>query len=173
MFEIKQACDQQTGQNCSVYLQSEPSGGERTCHSACCAFAFTVALACCFLHQPNSLEETTVVFICLLFVGRGCWDVQTINGCFQDPSKRAEMILEMKHMAECEVAPAPGSQTRTVVSWSVSIGLIMGNESKLSLWKLKLLMIVLCQILWSFEIPARNFETGDLLQLHTVLVFKC
>lgn len=92
---------------------------------------------------------------------------------FQDPSKQAEMILEIKHMAECEVSPAPGSHTRTVVSWSVSIGLIMGNESKFSLWKLKLLMIVLSQILWSFEMPARNFETGDLLQLHTILVFKC
>lgn len=59
-----------------------------TCHSACCAFAFTVALACCFSHQPNSLEETTMVFICLLFVGRGWWDVQTINGCFLSGSSR-------------------------------------------------------------------------------------
>lgn len=147
----------------------------RTCHSACCAFAFTVALACCFLHQPGRDSNGIYLFaLCWQRVLR-CPEHQWVlpEWLLQDPTKRAEMILEIKHMAECEVSPAPGSQTCTVVNESVSVGLIMGNESKLSLWKLKLLMIVLSQILWSFEIPARNFEKRDLLQLHTVWVFKC
>lgn len=65
-----------------MFTCNQSSREERARDSACCASAFTVALARCFLYQPNSLEEKTMAFICLLSVVRVCWDVQTINRCF-------------------------------------------------------------------------------------------
>lgn len=68
MFEMKQACDQQTGQNCSIYLQSEPSGGERARATAHAALLLLLSLspAASRTGQTAWKRQEWYLFVCSL-----------------------------------------------------------------------------------------------------------
>lgn len=83
MFEIKQACDPQTGQNCSIYLQSEPSGGECARATAHAALLFLLSLspAASCTSQTARKRQQWYLFVCFL-VAEGVEMSRPLMGAF-------------------------------------------------------------------------------------------